>query len=121
MLYELLLGRLPEDPAETGLQQFLVRLSMRETNPPTPSARLTTLANVRDTLARLRATDAVGLRSALRGDLDRVVKSPRPEHPYVGAALISMADSYGALNRDSAALLEKQGRTKEAEELLAPP
>ncbi len=73
MLYELLVGRLPEDPAETGLQQFLMRLSMRETNPPTPSARLTTLANVRDTLATLRATDAVGLRRALRGDLDWIV------------------------------------------------
>jgi non-specific serine/threonine protein kinase/serine/threonine-protein kinase len=73
MLYELLVGRLPEDPSETGLQQFLARLAMRETNPPTPSARLTTLVHERDTLATLRATDVVGLRRALRGDLDSIV------------------------------------------------
>jgi serine/threonine protein kinase/Tfp pilus assembly protein PilF len=73
MLYELLVGRLPEDPSETGLQQFLVRLAMRETNPPAPSAKLTTLVNDRESLATLRATDVVGLRRALRGDLDWIV------------------------------------------------
>jgi serine/threonine protein kinase/Tfp pilus assembly protein PilF len=70
VLYEILVGRVPVDPQELGLPGFMARLAMRETDPPTPSARLATLANERETLARLRQTDGEGLRRQLRGDLD---------------------------------------------------
>ena len=70
LLYEILVGRLPVDPEEFGLPGFMARLVMRETDPPTPSARLATLQRERDVLAQLRHTDATGLASQLRGDLD---------------------------------------------------
>jgi non-specific serine/threonine protein kinase/serine/threonine-protein kinase len=70
VLYELLVGRLPIDPQEVGLPGFMAKLAMRETDPPTPSARLATLAREREVLARLRHTDPEGLRKQLRGDLD---------------------------------------------------
>ena len=73
MLYELLVGRLPEDPQETGLPAFMMRLSMRETDPPSPSAKLTTLEQARGAIATLRGTNADDLRKQLRGDLDWIV------------------------------------------------
>jgi serine/threonine protein kinase/Tfp pilus assembly protein PilF len=72
VLYQLLVGRVPVDPQQLGLPGFLTRLAMRETDPPTPSAMLATLAHDREMLARLRHTDAAGLRRQLRGDLDWV-------------------------------------------------
>lgn len=73
MLYELLVGRLPEDPAERGLQAFLARLAQRATDPPLPSAKLTTLAGEQGPLATLRGTSAEHLRRELKGDLDWIV------------------------------------------------
>ena len=73
MLYELLVGRLPEDPQELGLPGFMARLAMMATDPPVPSAKLTSLVHHRETLAKLRNTDADGLRRELRGDLDWIV------------------------------------------------
>ncbi len=70
VLYEILVGRLPVDPQELGLPGFMARLAMRETDPPTPSAKLSTLARDREVLAQLRLTDADSLRRQLRGDLD---------------------------------------------------
>ncbi len=70
VLYEILVGRLPLDPQELGLPGFMARLAMRETDPPTPSAKLATLARDREVLAQLRHTDPEGLRRQLRGDLD---------------------------------------------------
>jgi serine/threonine protein kinase/Tfp pilus assembly protein PilF len=70
VLYELLVGRLPVDPQQLGLPGFMALLATRETDPPTPSARLATLVREREVLAQLRHTDAEGLRRQLRGDLD---------------------------------------------------
>ncbi len=70
VLYEILVGRLPVDPQELGLPGFMARLAMRETDPPTPSARLATLVHDREVLAQLRLTNADTLRRQLRGDLD---------------------------------------------------
>lgn len=70
VLYEILVGRLPVDPHELGLPGFMARLAMRETDPPTPSAKLATLERDREILAQLRLTDPEGLRKQLRGDLD---------------------------------------------------
>ena len=73
MLYELLVGRLPADPQELGLQGFMQRLVMRATDPPIPSAKLATLVREREALAALRHTDPQSLRRQLRGDLDWIV------------------------------------------------
>src|SRR5918911_1521336 len=73
MLYELLVGRLPEDPLELGLQGFMARLAMRETDPPTPSTKLHSLKREQKALATLRHTDPGSLERTLRGDLDRIV------------------------------------------------
>jgi serine/threonine protein kinase/Tfp pilus assembly protein PilF len=73
MLFELLVGRLPADPQELGLQEFMARLVMRATDPPAPSAKLDSLEHERETLARLRSTDVESLRRQLRGDLDWIV------------------------------------------------
>jgi non-specific serine/threonine protein kinase/serine/threonine-protein kinase len=73
MLYELLVGRLPLDPQELGIHAFLARLVMRDTSPPTPSGRLSTLGADQVTIASSRQTDASALRKELKGDLDWVV------------------------------------------------
>ncbi|HEX5435872.1 MAG TPA: serine/threonine-protein kinase [Gemmatimonadaceae bacterium] len=79
MLYELLVGRLPVDPAEMGLPNFIVSLTMRQSDPPKPSTRLTQVQQAA-AVASLRGTDVVGLRRQLRGDLDWIVmKAMEPE------------------------------------------
>ncbi|HEV8148612.1 MAG TPA: serine/threonine-protein kinase, partial [Gemmatimonadales bacterium] len=72
MLYELLVGQLPLDPGEFGLHLFLARIASGETNPPTPSARLSTVRE-RAAVAHSRRTDVGHLRRELRGDLDWIV------------------------------------------------
>ncbi len=80
MLYELLVGSVPVNPEDIGLPGFVAQLVLRETNPPTPSARLSSLdGNVED-LAALRRTDAITLRRQLRGDLDWIaMKALEPD------------------------------------------
>lgn len=80
MLYELLVGHLPIDPAEVGLHQFLARLVSGDTSPPTPSVGLATAAALSESIATRRRTDARHLRRALRGDLDWIVmKAMHPD------------------------------------------
>ncbi|MCU0627040.1 MAG: serine/threonine-protein kinase [Gemmatimonadaceae bacterium] len=79
MLYELLVGHLPLDPADVGLFVFLARLAAGESNPPTPSDRLSTLEREREQIAKLRRTDVPHLRRALKGDLDWIIM--RAMHP----------------------------------------
>ena len=82
MLYELLVGHLPLDPASLGLYVFLARLVAGETHPPTPSAGLQTAERARErgTIANLRRTDPRHLRQELRGDLDWIVmKAMNPD------------------------------------------
>jgi serine/threonine protein kinase len=73
MLYELLVGRLPLDPQELGIHAFFAQLVMRDTSPPTPSGRLSTLGGDQAGIASSRQTDASALRKELKGDLDWVV------------------------------------------------
>jgi tetratricopeptide (TPR) repeat protein len=73
MLYELLVGDLPLDPREVGQQAYLARLVMRETNPPTPSARFSGLGDRQATTAAFRRTRSAELRRELEGDLDWIV------------------------------------------------
>jgi non-specific serine/threonine protein kinase/serine/threonine-protein kinase len=73
-LYELLVGRLPTDPAEVGPQAFLASLMLRESDPPTPSTRYSTLdGEYRNAIARFRRTDPGSLQRQIRGDLDWIV------------------------------------------------
>jgi non-specific serine/threonine protein kinase/serine/threonine-protein kinase len=70
ILYELLTGLLPFDPAalrEKGFDEM--RRTIRELDPPRPSTRLTTLAATTKT-AQSRGMAVVDLARQLRGDLD---------------------------------------------------
>ncbi|HWA27999.1 MAG TPA: protein kinase [Lacunisphaera sp.] len=75
LLYELLAGRPPFDPKTflaAGIDEM--RRFIREVDPPTPSSRLSTLAEGdQTTVAKLRGTAAAELSTALRGDLDWIV------------------------------------------------
>jgi len=73
ILYELMVGRLPIEPAGMGHHTFLVRLTSRDTIVPRPSDRVITLGNDREFIARSRRTEPQRLRQELRGDLDWVV------------------------------------------------
>ncbi len=73
LLYELLVGEVPVDPTEVGVQGFIAQLVRRETDPPTPSARVATLDERRERVAACRGTDPHSLRRQLRGDLDWLV------------------------------------------------
>ncbi len=73
MLFELLVGRLPLDPTEIGLQAFMMKLALRETTPSTPSAKLGTLGNAAGLVSDFRRTEVRALRRELRGDLDWIV------------------------------------------------
>jgi hypothetical protein len=72
LLYELLTGRTPFDArqlAELGFDDL--RKTLREQEPPRPSARLSTLAKVDlATTASQRASDPARLVAAIKGDLD---------------------------------------------------
>jgi serine/threonine protein kinase len=75
LLYELLTGRTPFDPAElirSGVDG--IRKTLREQEPLKPSTRLNTLAEVDlTTVAKARHADAPRLIHAIKGDLDWVV------------------------------------------------
>ncbi len=71
VLYELLVGGLPFEPAELRGRGFegIVR-TIREQDPPRPSTKLGTLGAQATAVAQARRTAPDKLRSQLRGDLD---------------------------------------------------
>lgn len=75
LLYELLTGRPPYDPkslVRAGVEE--IRRIIREVEPPRPSTRISTLGDADlATVARLRGSAPMQLRSVLRGDLDWIV------------------------------------------------
>ncbi len=73
LLYELLVGALPLDPNEVGLNIYLMRLAQREVTPSSPSAKFTSLGNAASSVSLLRRSDVKTLRRELRGDLDWIV------------------------------------------------
>ena len=80
MMYELLVGRLPVDPAVMGMNAFLARLASRDSIPPTPSAKVIALGDAQQEVAATRRTEAAHLRRELKGDLDWIVmKSMDPD------------------------------------------
>jgi len=83
MLYELLVGHLPIDPAKMGYYEFLARLSSGDTIPPTPSVGLSSAVAQSDTIAHRRRTDWRHLQAELRGDLDWIVmKAMHPDRAH---------------------------------------
>ena len=74
VLYELLTGTLPIQPGRShrGDQAQLRRL-LDESDPPTPSSRITDLGVDGASIADRRATDLSSLQRRLRGDLDWIV------------------------------------------------
>jgi tetratricopeptide (TPR) repeat protein len=73
ILFELLVGEPPMAPRGEAIHIFMARLASRRTDPPMPSARLTTLGTGRDAVAFARHTNPETLRRLLRGDLDWIV------------------------------------------------
>jgi tetratricopeptide (TPR) repeat protein len=71
MLYELLVGTVPIDIRQ--VPATALSMALRETDPPKPSARFSTLGNHQTRIAELRQTDPGALRSRVRGDLDWIV------------------------------------------------
>jgi serine/threonine protein kinase/tetratricopeptide (TPR) repeat protein len=74
LLYELLTGTTPFERSQFSEASYdEVRRIIREQEPPTPSARLSTLGQEAETVAKRRRTDARKLWQAVRGDLDWIV------------------------------------------------
>ena len=81
LLYELLVGRLPFDPAELRRAGFLgIQRAIREEDPPKPSMRLMTVDDSRNATKDRRA-DAVTLLRQLRGDLDWITMKTLEKDP----------------------------------------
>ncbi len=72
ILYELLAGCLPADPAAAGYAQFLASLAKGELSMSRPSARVSLLPTGAD-IAAARSTTLAGLKRQLEGDLDWIV------------------------------------------------
>ncbi|MCE3016477.1 MAG: protein kinase domain-containing protein [Pirellula sp.] len=74
LLYELLTGSTPIE-RETLEQQAVLRVlqSIRETDPPRPSARLSSAGNRLSDISSQRQIDSNKLQSELKGDLDWIV------------------------------------------------
>jgi WD40 repeat protein/serine/threonine protein kinase len=71
LLYELLTGALPFEPARVRRAAYdEIRRIIREEEPPRPSTRFTTLGVQASEIATHRKTTVGGLRRELRGDLD---------------------------------------------------
>ncbi|MBU0617636.1 MAG: serine/threonine-protein kinase, partial [Planctomycetes bacterium] len=76
LLYELLTGTTPFDAKTLRKASYAeIQRTIREVEPPTPSARLYTLSATQDgvAIARLRQTEPVTLSRLVRGDLDWIV------------------------------------------------
>ncbi len=73
VLYELVAGILPFDPASLERGDFVAQHVLREKDAPTPSARFAALGEAQGGVAQHRHTTPVGLRKELKGDLDWIV------------------------------------------------
>ena len=80
MLYVVLAGSLPLDPAKMGLVPFIAQLMARLTMPPTPSTRLRESGDTLARLAESHGTEPATLVREIRGDLDAItLKAIAPE------------------------------------------
>ena len=82
VLYELLTGSLPIDPAELRRAGPLgMPLLIQEHEPPTPSSRVSTMRTDSTALAGLRGTSPGTLASQLRGELDWITMRAMEKEP----------------------------------------
>lgn len=80
ILYELLVGALPHSSETLARAGVAAGILIRESNPPSPSARVTAEGVARDLLAKSRNTDPGTLTRELRGDLDWItMKALEPD------------------------------------------
>jgi non-specific serine/threonine protein kinase/serine/threonine-protein kinase len=74
MLYELLVGTLPFDPRTLRTAGYgEIQRILRETEPPRPSTRVTTLGAGGKAAAEKRKTEPALMRKELKGDLDWII------------------------------------------------
>ena len=73
VLYELLVGRLPLDPEQIGVNAFIARLVMREMEHRTPSDEFSNPGDEVRSIAKERRADPTTLRRELQRDLDWIV------------------------------------------------
>ena len=91
LLYELLVGSLPFDPAMLRAAGYdEMRRIIRESDPAKPSSRLTGAGAIASAAAAARQTDAGGLTRQIKGDLDWITlkaldKDRRQRYPTVAA------------------------------------
>jgi serine/threonine protein kinase/WD40 repeat protein len=91
LLYELLVGSLPFDPAMLRAAGYdEMRRIIRESDPARPSSRLTGAGAIASAAAAARQTDAGGLTRQIQGDLDWITlkaleKDRRQRYPTVAA------------------------------------
>ncbi len=82
LLYELLTGNLPFQRSELrGAGLLEMQRMIRETDPPKPSTRVTTLGDAADEVARLRGLDRGELAKTLRRDLDWILMRALEKDP----------------------------------------
>ena len=90
ILYELMVGVGPHDPAELeGMDPQALAARMLDHEPVRPSRRLSELRSRAEEAGRLRGTDAAGLQRRVRDDIDWIVtKALQPErrHRYPSAS-----------------------------------
>jgi non-specific serine/threonine protein kinase/serine/threonine-protein kinase len=92
ILYELMVGALPMEPEKGGVHIFLARIASRQTDPPTPSSKV---SGVHDSgaVAYSRRTDLKHLRRELSGDLDSIVMmAMQPDRSLRYPTATSLAD-----------------------------
>jgi WD40 repeat protein/serine/threonine protein kinase len=103
LLYELLTGSTPFDPDQLCKAGYgEIQRIIRETQPPKPSTRLTTLGQTLTDVAKHRSATPDVLRKAVRGDLDWIVmKSLEKDRTLrYNAALELSADIQRHLNNE---------------------
>jgi non-specific serine/threonine protein kinase/serine/threonine-protein kinase len=92
MLYELLVGALPLDPAQGGIHVFLANIASRRTDPPRPSAKLSG-EPASGAVAFSRRTNVKRLRWDLSGDLDAIaMMAMHPDRSLRYPSAASLAD-----------------------------
>jgi serine/threonine protein kinase len=112
LLYELLAGSPPFDPKELRSKSFAeVQRIIREVDPPTPSARLSSLnAETQFVTATRRQTEPGRLKQLIRGDLNwivmRCLEKDRRRRYQTASALSDDVDRYCSHRP-----IEAQGRT----------
>src|SRR5215831_951000 len=101
ILYELLAGRLPADPAETGYIEFLSLLSQGELKAVPPSSQAGSSREGYTEAATKRATTPAGLKRQVEGDLDWIVmKALEADRSRRYDTAIALAEDLGLYLRE---------------------